>query len=71
MTKETRYVGLVDEPSGAATLETWERWLAELKSWPDDVIGRRMMIKSAKETIAWIKNRESKKARATSPVAAE
>jgi hypothetical protein len=42
---------MVDEPSPFATLEVWERHLADLKALPIDTVLRPEMIMSAEKMI--------------------
>ena len=51
MARRKRSYGLVDPPSRFATLDTWERHLAELKKLPADAVLKPQMIKTAQEAI--------------------
>jgi hypothetical protein len=47
--------GFVSEPGPFESIETWEHWLAEVQSWPDDDSLTKYCIWSAKRTIERMK----------------
>ena len=50
---------MIDGPSPFASVETWERHLADLKSLPDDTLMKSGMIKQAEWMIADIREWEA------------
>lgn len=58
-----RSLGFIDPPVPSDTLETWERYLATLKAYPPNTLGRNSEIKLTKSIIAKMKGRRDDGAR--------
>ncbi len=63
MANSNKWVGLIDPPTPYATLETWERFLTEVRALPKNGLGVRQALKEAQAMLAekrWERQRQRK-----------